>query len=51
VIWAVNDLAQIGRALGQRMVPIRKEATSGRNDPCPFGSDSSKKFKKCHRAG
>jgi SEC-C motif-containing protein len=28
--------------------PARKEATPGRNDPCPCGS--GKKYKKCHGA-
>ncbi len=28
--------------------PIRKEATVGRNEPCPCGS--GKKFKNCHGA-
>ncbi len=32
----------------QPMVPIRKEATVGRNEPCPCGS--GKKFKNCHGA-
>ncbi len=29
--------------------PIRKEATVGRNEPCPCGS--GKKYKNCHGAG
>ena len=32
----------------QPMQPIRKEATVGRNEPCPCGS--GKKFKNCHGA-
>jgi uncharacterized protein len=47
-IWAVYDLAQIGRSLGPRIEPVRREATPGRNDPCPCGS--GKKYKKCHGA-
>lgn len=47
-IWAVYDLAQIGRSLGPRVEPIRKTETPGRNDPCPCGS--GKKYKKCHGA-
>jgi len=47
-IWAVYDLAQIGRSLGPRVEPIRKAETPGRNDPCPCGS--GKKYKKCHGA-
>jgi uncharacterized protein len=45
-IWAVYDMRQLWRALGPRIETIRKEATPGRNDPCPCGS--GKKFKKCH---
>ena len=45
-IWAVYDLHQIGKSLGPRVEPVRKEATPGRNDPCPCGS--GKKYKKCH---
>ncbi|MNR61371.1 preprotein translocase subunit SecA [compost metagenome] len=29
--------------------PMRKEVTTGRNEPCPCGS--GKKFKNCHGAG
>jgi len=29
--------------------PIRKDVTTGRNEPCPCGS--GKKFKNCHGAG
>jgi preprotein translocase subunit SecA len=32
----------------QPLQPIRKEATVGRNEPCPCGS--GKKFKNCHGA-
>ena len=45
-IWAVYDLAQIGRSLGPRVEPARKAQTPGRNDPCSCGS--GKKYKKCH---
>ena len=34
--------------MGPRQETIRREATPGRNDPCPCGS--GKKFKKCHGA-
>jgi uncharacterized protein len=47
-IWAVYDLRQLWRSLGPRVETVRKEATPGRNDPCPCGS--GKKFKKCHGA-
>jgi uncharacterized protein len=47
-IWAVYDLRQLWKSLGPRAATIRKEATPGRNDPCPCGS--GKKFKKCHGA-
>ena len=47
-IWAVYDLHRIGKSLGPRVDPIRKDATPGRNDPCPCGS--GKKYKKCHGA-
>ncbi len=47
-IWAVYDLRQLWKSLGPRQVTLRKEATPGRNDPCPCGS--GKKFKKCHGA-
>ncbi len=47
-IWAVYDMRQLWKALGPRIETIRKEATPGRNDPCPCGS--GKKFKKCHGA-
>jgi len=45
-IWAVYDLRQLWRSMGPRVETIRKEATPGRNDPCPCGS--GKKYKKCH---
>lgn len=48
-IWAVYDLRQLWRSMGPRVETIRKEATPGRNDPCPCGS--GKKYKKCHGAG
>jgi uncharacterized protein len=48
-IWAVYDLRRLWRSQGPRVETIRKEATPGRNDPCPCGS--GKKFKKCHGAG
>jgi uncharacterized protein len=47
-IWAVYDLRQLWKSLGPRVEAVRKEATPGRNDPCPCGS--GKKFKKCHGA-
>ncbi|MBB3180729.1 YecA family protein [Variovorax sp. Sphag1AA] len=47
-IWAVYDLRQLWRSMGPRVETIRKEATPGRNDPCPCGS--GKKYKKCHGA-
>ncbi len=33
----------------QKTMPIRKEVTVGRNDPCPCGS--GKKYKNCHGSG
>lgn len=48
-IWAAYDLRQLWKSLGPRVETIRKEATPGRNDPCPCGS--GKKYKKCHGAG
>jgi len=48
-IWAVYDLRQLWRSMGPRVETIRREATPGRNDPCPCGS--GKKYKKCHGAG
>ncbi len=48
-IWAVYDLRQLWRSLGPKVETVRKEATPGRNDPCPCGS--GKKYKKCHGAG
>ena len=48
-IWAVYDLRQLWKSLGPRIDTVRKEATPGRNDPCPCGS--GKKYKKCHGAG
>lgn len=47
-LWAVYDLRQIWRSLGERAEPVRKAAAPGRNDPCPCGS--GKKYKKCHGA-
>lgn len=47
-IWAVYDLRQLWKSLGPKVETIRKEATPGRNDPCPCGS--GKKYKKCHGA-
>ncbi|MBB4223029.1 UPF0149 family protein [Variovorax sp. 375MFSha3.1] len=47
-IWAVYDLRQLWKSLGPKAETIRKEATPGRNDPCPCGS--GKKYKKCHGA-
>ena len=38
-----------GDAPAQPKPVVRKEATVGRNDPCPCGS--GKKYKKCHGAG
>jgi len=48
-IWAVYDLRQLWRSLGPKVETLRKEATPGRNDPCPCGS--GKKYKKCHGLG
>ncbi len=48
-IWAVYDLRQLWKSLGPRVESVRKDATPGRNDPCPCGS--GKKYKKCHGAG
>ncbi|MDM0039652.1 UPF0149 family protein [Variovorax sp. J22G21] len=48
-VWAVYDLRQLWKSMGPRVETIRKEATPGRNDPCPCGS--GKKYKKCHGAG
>jgi uncharacterized protein len=48
-IWAVYDLRQLWRSMGPRVETVRREATPGRNDPCPCGS--GKKYKKCHGAG
>ena len=48
-IWAVYDLRELWKTLGPKVETLRKEATPGRNDPCPCGS--GKKYKKCHGAG
>lgn len=48
-IWAVYDLRELWQTMGPKVETIRKEATPGRNDPCPCGS--GKKYKKCHGAG
>lgn len=48
-IWAAYSLRQLWRSMGPRTDPVRKEASPGRNDPCPCGS--GKKWKKCHGAG
>ena len=48
-IWATYELRQLWKSLGPRTEPLRREATPGRNDPCPCGS--GKKYKKCHGAG
>ena len=48
-IWAVYDLRELWKTMGPKVETIRKEATPGRNDPCPCGS--GKKYKKCHGAG
>ena len=48
-IWAVYDLRELWKTMGPRVETIRREATPGRNDPCPCGS--GKKYKKCHGAG
>jgi uncharacterized protein len=48
-IWAVYDLHELWATIGPRVEMLRKEATPGRNDPCPCGS--GKKYKKCHGAG
>ncbi len=44
-LWAVYDLYAIAKSLGPRIDPVRNEAKTGRNDPCPCGS--GKKYKKC----
>ncbi|RZM29195.1 MAG: preprotein translocase subunit SecA [Pedobacter sp.] len=41
------DMGDTREAVPQQ--PIRKEVTTGRNEPCPCGS--GKKFKNCHGAG
>lgn len=48
-IWAVYDLRELWKTMGPKVETIRKEATPGRNEPCPCGS--GKKYKKCHGAG
>jgi uncharacterized protein len=48
-IWAVYDLRQLWRSLGEKVAQVRKAPEPGRNDPCPCGS--GKKYKKCHGAG
>ncbi|GAA4351081.1 hypothetical protein GCM10023165_39020 [Variovorax defluvii] len=45
-VWGVYDLRRLWRSMGPRVETVRKEATPGRNDPCPCGS--GKKYKKCH---
>ena len=47
-IWAVYDLHALWQSIGPKIETIRKEASPGRNDPCPCGS--GKKYKKCHGA-
>lgn len=47
-VWAIYDLYELWRSLGPRVTTVRKEATPGRNDPCPCGS--GKKYKVCHGA-
>lgn len=47
-VWAVYDLRELWRNFGPRVETVHKEATPGRNDPCPCGS--GKKYKKCHGA-
>jgi uncharacterized protein len=49
-IWAVYDLRQLWKSLGPRTEAVRKPPEPGRNDPCPCGSGSGKKYKKCHGA-
>lgn len=48
-IWAVYDLRQLWKSLGEKVQQVRKAPEPGRNDPCPCGS--GKKYKKCHGAG
>jgi len=48
-IWAVYDLRELWKTMGPKVETIRREATPGRNDPCPCGS--GKKYKKCCGAG
>ena len=47
-VWAVYDLRALWQSLGPKIETVRKEASPGRNDPCPCGS--GKKYKKCHGA-
>lgn len=47
-VWAVYDLRAMGRTLGPRVDPVRRDVQPGRNDPCPCGS--GQKYKKCHGA-
>lgn len=47
-IWAVYDLRQLWKSLGEKVQQVRKAPEPGRNDPCPCGS--GKKYKKCHGA-
>ena len=48
-IWAVYELREMWQSIGPRVETVRKQATPGRNDPCPCGS--GKKYKKCCGAG
>ena len=48
-IWAVYDLRELWKTLGPRVETLRRQATPGRNDPCPCGS--GKKYKKCCGTG
>ena len=40
-----NEYREIDEAPDDRVIPLRREAGVGRNDPCPCGS--GKKYKKC----
>jgi len=44
-VYAVYDLRELWRNVGERVETVRRVATPGRNDPCSCGS--GKKYKKC----
>jgi uncharacterized protein len=47
-VWAVYNLRDVWRDVGERVETVVREARPGRNDPCFCGS--GKKYKKCHGA-